>query len=115
MATSVIKNIGSITEIGSTIAGDSTVAINLSQNAKNFKFLCVRADADGNFDFKIAPTSLIADRSDLSGRGVHLKVFANNAYYWEGNVGVYSDGAKAEIVTKNWSGWKATIKIYGIN
>ena len=115
MATSIIKNIGSVTEIGSGTAGDSTVTINLSQNANNFKFLCVRADGDGNIDFKIAPSKLLANFSDISGRGVYLKVIANNNYYWEGNVGFYSDGSKAEIATKNWSGWKAAIKIYGIN
>ena len=115
MATSVIKNIGSVTEIGSATAGDSAVEINLSQNAKKFKFLCVRADGDGNYDFKIAPTKLLANQAVLSGRGVYLKVLANNSYYWEGNVGFYASGTKAEIATKNWSGWKATIKIYGTN
>lgn len=115
MATSIIKNIGSVTEIGNATAGDSTVTINLSQNAKNFKFLCVRADGDGYIDFKIAPTNLLANLATISGRGVYLKVFANNSYYWEGNVGFYSDGTTAEIATKNWSGWKAKIKIYGIN
>lgn len=115
MAASTIKLIGSVTEIGSAIAGDSAVEINLSQNAKNFKFLCVRASADGNCDFKIAPSELLATLSTISGRGVYLKVFANNSYYWEGNVGFYSSGTKAEITTKNWSGWKPTIRIYGIN
>lgn len=115
MATSIIKNIGSVTEIGSVTAGDSTVAINLSQNAKNFKFLCVCAEADGNLDFKIAPTNLLTVFQNIAGKGVHLKVLANNNYYWEGNVGVYASGTKAEIATKNWSGWKAAIKIYGIN
>ena len=115
MATSIIKNIGSVTEIGSGTAGDSTVVINLSQNANNFKFLCIRAEGDGNIDFKIAPSKLLANFSDISGRGVYLKVIANNNYYWEGNVGFYASGLKAEIATKNWSGWKAAIKIYGIN
>ena len=116
MATSKIKCIGSVTKIGSATAGDSPVAINLSQNANNFKFLCIEATADSGYaDFKIAPTRLLAGLSEISGRGVYLKVIANNNYYWEGNVGFYSSGTKAEITTKNWSGWKATIKIYGIN
>lgn len=65
---------------------------------------------------KIIPTSVLqklGTNTTIAGRGIHLHVECNSNYYWEGNVGFYDNQKVVEISTTKWSGWLATVLLYG--
>ena len=112
----LLNVIGSVVLLGQANANiDSTsVTINLSQSLDSFRFLYILANADSYLDSKLIPVKQLDTLSNINGRGYYLKVFANDSYYWESNVGFYTNKITAEVRTLKYSGWTGTIYIYGV-
>lgn len=112
----LLNTIGNVLLLGKANSNrdNTSVTINLSQSLDNFRFVYILADADYYLDSKLIPVKQLYTLSNINGRGYYLKVFANDSYYWESNVGFYTNKITAEVRTLKYSGWTGTISIYGV-
>ena len=111
----LLNAIGTTMLLGSVVCNKNYTSdsINLSQSLDNFRFVYIVANADNYMDCKFIPVKQLNTMSNIFGRGYYLKVFANDSYYWEVNVGFYNKTA-VEARTLKYSGWVGTIYIYGV-